>query len=252
MFGDNQLVGFRNLKELLAMLKKDERAYQVCRLPLSHLLMELEKGNGQSHLTECIAVYFKENDLRSFGGLDLYLEYHMDGSLKQLQEMFKEIRVNAVYSPYFEGVIAIDVSELGHVVNEEQMIQFISGIKEVMLHATVIFFVSPNCQGKQALKKRLTEELRLKEIEVKPYSQKEYVVILLLKLRELGIRIRDIEKQKETLLKLIQCFGVNSVKEAVRLAQLVAFKADYSEFVPVLWAEGTAQVLEEATGSLSV
>ncbi len=252
MLGSKRLVGFYNLKELLAELKKEERAYQVCRLPLPHLLMELERGNGQTYLTEYITQFFAENDLRSFGSMDNYLEYQLDGSLKQIHQMFMDIRANAVYSPRFEGVIAMDVTALGQVVNEEQMEVFVKEMTSIMYSATVILFLSPKCMNKQTLKKVLVEKLRIKEIEVLLYSKEDYLRIMALKLRELGVKIHEPQKQKERLLCLVEQSDLYNAGDAVCLAEKLAFKADYSGFVPMLFESGTEEVLQSTKDWVAV
>ena len=121
-----------------------------------------------------------------------------------------------------------------------------------MRHATVVLFLSPECPNKQALKKALTERLGLRELQVIPYSDREYVLIMAIKLRRLGIRIHNPERQKPLMIQLVQDAGICSAKEAVCLAQKLAFKADYSGFVPELSVEGTEEFLQSVKEQLTV
>ena len=100
------------LANAVAAIKKNidqAHIYHRCGLKPPHYIINLDAGNGQTTLTEYIATSYADYGVRHFGGLDMFLEYTLDGSMEQLKKVFADIRACAVYTNEYEGVIAMDI-----------------------------------------------------------------------------------------------------------------------------------------------
>ena len=88
------------------------RAQQYHRLGIQpgHFILTLDEGNGRTTAANYLSRAFAQAGVRSFGGLDLMLEYQLDGSMDQLCQTLRSIRASAVYTNEYEGVIAWDIS----------------------------------------------------------------------------------------------------------------------------------------------
>lgn len=80
------------------------------------------------------------NKLRDFNGLDEYVEYKPEGALSYIKWMFSDIEDNAIYGNEYKGVVSIDVSRLVNYQNEYQVEYFLTHLKRVAKHATLILF----------------------------------------------------------------------------------------------------------------
>ena len=125
-----------------------------------HFLIKQKNDNGRAYVTNYIADTLYENKLRRFGGLDICLEYTLDGSLKQVKQIFSDISSNAVYTNEYEGVVAMDVTKLARYLNEFQVDYFLENIVRVAENATMVIYYD-GCAGKRmdALVDRIKEAL---------------------------------------------------------------------------------------------
>ena len=77
----------------VAAIKKNidqAHIYHRCGLKPPHYIINLDAGNGQTTLTEYIATSYADYGVRHFGGLDMFLEYTLDGSMEQLKKVFAD------------------------------------------------------------------------------------------------------------------------------------------------------------------
>ena len=153
------IAGHDELKTHLKAIKDNADAYMKCGAKVPNFAMNITKDNGQTHVAEMITMYLHDNNLRKFHAINEMKEYRLDGTMKQIKEVFKDIRCNAVYTNEFEGVIAIDISALAEHVNESQVDYFVEEIKKVAQDATVIIYYDDSL-GKQILfiKDRIVKE----------------------------------------------------------------------------------------------
>ncbi len=238
------IVGQEQLKIFLEKLLVNKQVYKGGRVPLPHLLLELEKGDGQTHILREVSKLFKENQLRLFNSMDRYIEFDLSdtshgNSLSQLKKMFADINNAAEYSSDFGGVIGIDVTELGNHLSAIERYKdiFINNILKVMKEATVILYISPSFKNKEKLKQYLLERLPLTEIVTQPYTSKELTEIVLLTLEDMGISLEKPDRLIPILVPMIDKRSIKTVTEAVFFVeQELVYLADYSKKIPVLKA----------------
>ena len=171
------------LAEAVAAIKKNidqAHIYHRCGLKPPHYIINLDAGDGQTTLTEYIATSYADYGVRHFGGLDMFLEYTLDGSMEQLKKVFADVRACAVYTNEYEGVIAMDISKLVNHVNETQLDVFISEISKISSSATLVLFVPSTMNRNVAtLMGRIREALDDVEIlNIKPYIPEDLVEII--------------------------------------------------------------------------
>ena len=229
-----KIVGLDGVKKEMDKITAQAETYRKGGAKVPNIIVNLTRDNGQSYVADYITSVLHEYKLRKFCGLDMILEYRLDGTLKNVKQVFEDISSNAVYTNEYEGVIAIDVSALSEYVNEFQIDFFVEHISTVSQRATVIIYYNKELGKRmEIVKERICKALgNFIEIHVEPYSVKEYSEIAVQSIKERGI---DIESEKE--LEHLLCYvvgdkHVSNAKEAVAVAEELAFCADYSGFVP--------------------
>ena len=130
------------------------RAQQYHRLGIQpgHFILTLDEGNGRTTAANYLSRAFAQAGVRSFGGLDLMLEYQLDGSMDQLCQTLRSIRASAVYTNEYEGVIAWDITVLAAHFGEEQTRLFFRELPSMAAHATLLFFLpsAPNRRDRKS------------------------------------------------------------------------------------------------------
>lgn len=229
-----KVVGLDGVKREMDRITAHAEAYRKGGAKVPNIVVNISKENGQSYVADYITSVLYEHRLRKFCGLDMILEYRLDGTLKNVKQVFEDIASNAVYTNEYEGVVAIDVSALSEYVNESQVDFFVNHIAEVAQSATVIIYYNEDLGKRmEIVKDRICKALgNYIAIHVEPYSVREYSEIAVQSIKERGI---DIESEEE--LETILCYvvgdkHVSNVKEAVAVAEDLAFCTDYSGFIP--------------------
>ena len=104
------LVGLESLKTAMSEIVSKADAYRKGGTKVPHVVMNLTHENGQSIVANYITSVLYENRLRKFCGLDILLEYRVDGNLRKMKRIFEEIASNAVYTNEYDGVVALEIS----------------------------------------------------------------------------------------------------------------------------------------------
>ena len=229
-----RIVGLESVKKEMNRITAQADAYRKGGAKVPSIVMDLSKDNGQSYVADYITSVLYDLGLRRFGSLDLVLEYRLDGSLKNVKHVFEDISGNAVYTNEYEGVVAIDISALSDYVNEYQVDLFVERIAEVSQNATVLIYYDAS-RGKrmEIVKDRVCKALGNHiDIHVNPYSVKEFSEIAVESIKNKGIVIEFEEELEQVLCHVVDDKHVTNAKEAVAMADNLAFCADYSGFVP--------------------
>lgn len=229
-----KVVGLEGVKREMDRITAQVEAYRKGGAKVPNIVVNISKENGQSYVADYITSVLYEYKLRKFCGLDMILEYRLDGSLKNVKQVFEDIAGNAVYTNEYEGVIAIDVSALSEYVNESQVDYFVNHIARVAQSATVIVYYN-EAFGKrmELVKDRICKALgNYIVIHVEPYTVREYSEIAVQSIKERGINIESEEELETVLCHVVDDKHVSNAKEAVAVAEDLAFCADYSGFVP--------------------
>ncbi len=190
--------------------------YQNSNVAPSHYLIGLNQGEGQTILTEYIASMFYQKNIRKFGGLDIYLEYKIDGSLSQLKWIFNDIKNRSVYLNDYEGCISIDITELALHLNEKQIDLFLKELKYVSQYATLILFVS-NKQNRNisTLITKVVDTLK----NIKVFTQLDYTYeniseVVSRMIKKNGVVLQIDETFKKSLLEIVITNEINSIEKA--------------------------------------
>jgi hypothetical protein len=229
-----KIVGLDGVKKEMHRITAQGEAYRKGGAKVPNIVVNISKENGQSYVADYITSVLYEHRLRKFCGLDMILEYRLDGTLKNVKQVFEDIAGNAVYTNAYEGVVAIDVSALSEYVNESQVDFFVNHITEVAQSATVIIYYN-EALGKrmEIVKDRICKALgNYIAIHVEPYSVREYSEIAVQSIKERGIDIESEEELETILCHVVGGKHVSNAKEAVAVAEDLAFCADYSGFIP--------------------
>lgn len=221
-----------------AIQKNIEQAhiYHRCGLKPPHYIINLDAGNGQTTLTEYIATSYADYGVRHFGGLDMFLEYTLDGSMEQLKKVFADIRACAVYTNEYEGVIALDISKLVNHVNETQLDVFVNEISKISSSATLVLFV-PSVMNRNVatLMGRIRDALDDVEIlNIKPYVHEELVDIIKGMIADSGVVIDESIEFDKFLLNAVIDEHITNVKSAKKFSQAMVKNANFDGFLPKL------------------
>ena len=216
-----------------------EEAYRRCGAKPPNYIVTLDAGNGHTMLAEYMAESFAQGRVRHFGGLDMYLEYTVNGSMDQLRKIFADIRASAVYTNHYEGVVALDITRLADHINETQVDYFMEEIRGIAQHATLLFFI-PAAYGRKTvslvgkLKEAVTD---IRVIQPAPYSTLEMTEITKVLVEEAGVRLEWDSEVKELVYDLVSDKKITSVREAKKLCQSMIKHADFRGFLPVMGKE---------------
>lgn len=183
-------IGLSDAVQAIEEMCNNRAAYAHGGVRVQPIMLELGAGNGQTVFLRYVTDMLKAHKIRHFGGLDHYLEFVTDGTLEQLKEMFADIRSAAVYTNFYEGVVAIDITALGRVITEKQMRYFLSEILKVAQYATIIFYISPEAARNRKEVDQLVEKVmsafnyKIQLIEVKPYTHAEFAEMVAYNIRQ--------------------------------------------------------------------
>lgn len=227
------------LTSAVAAIKKNidqAHIYHRCGLKPPHYIINLDAGNGQTTLTEYIATSYADYGVRHFGGLDMFLEYTLDGSMEQLKKVFADIKACAAYTNEYEGVIAMDISKLANHVNETQLDVFVGEITKISSSATLVLFV-PSAMNRNVatLVWRIRDALDDVEIlDIKPYTPEDLVEIIKGMITDAGVVIDESIELDKFLLNAVIDEHVSNVKSAKRFSQIMIKNANFDGFLPKL------------------
>lgn len=62
--------------------------------------------------------------------MDDFIEFTLDGSYGQLEDVFAELEGYAVFTNNFQGIVAMDITKLAEHLNETQVINFFHYVKK--------------------------------------------------------------------------------------------------------------------------
>lgn len=226
-------IGYDSLVQHVETNCLKKTIYQQLGLPLDHFIITCEDDETQNSITKYLARKYAIHELRSFAGLDLYLEFKLDGTLKQMNDVFCEIKSAAIYANNFEGIIAFDISALADSVNESQVTYFLEEVKEISKHATLIFYI-PFAESKNMsllLGKLEMKIINFHKICTKPYEAAEIAQVLMKKISDFGIIIEDENMFYDAVLEFIQREKI-ALEDLNVTARKILFRANF-ENTPV-------------------
>lgn len=214
-------------------------AFRRCGITPNHFLINLDKGNGQTTVTSYISDAFFAGGVRHFGGLDRFLEYSLNGSVAQFRQIVNDIRSCAVYTNEYEGVIAMDLSELASHIHESQISLFLKELSVIGKHATFVFYVpSVISKNMTTLIEMLCSAIdRIDIIQVSPYSAQDLTEIIKSAIDEAGVDLVSGQETDTCILNIVRYAGAANLKDAKQLARIMLQNADFDSFTPSLTPE---------------
>lgn len=221
-------IGLDEMVERVQEICSKSNIYRYCNIKTGHYIVNLDAGNGQITLTDYISDAFFENKIRHFGGLDLFLEYKLDGTMAQLQQVFQDISDHAVYMNEFAGVISMDITGLASHINEAQVEVFLSGIGKLQKNATMIFYV-PSCMNRnilQLVRKIYAVMDEIEMVQISPYTIWQMAEIVKEEIEEMGVELENTKEVDEATFQSMEKNEVLTAKEAVRLAGKMVREAE--------------------------
>lgn len=229
-------IGLGAAVEAVQKVVEHAHTYYHCGLKPPHFIIPLDAGNGQTTLTEYIAASYANADVRSFGGLDLFLEYTLDGSFDQVKKVFADIRACAVYTNDYEGVIAMDIAKLADHINETQTELFLREITKLAASATFIFYIpstmNRNTASLIAMLHNALDDVEL--LRVKPYSSEELALIVKDMIASVGVEMEAAPEMDQALVEAMAIEHVTNIKTARKFSHALIKRADFSGFLPRL------------------
>lgn len=228
--------GANELVVAISSLCEEKNAYKHCGIKPPHYVVSLDAGNGQTTVVRYIADVMLNNDIRSFRGMDQYLEYRLDGSMDQLKQVFGDIGSCAVYTNSFEGIVSLDLCALSAYINEAQCDYLISEVSKLCDTVTFIYFIGNNpSRGMLALIEKLRKVTGdMEMITIPPYSVEDLAIIAERSFDEHGVSFESSEEFHETLTKILDENSCKTVKDTTKMVEKIIKKADFSGYIPLV------------------
>ena len=243
-YGNTDIIGLQPVVEDVKKKCEMAKLYYGFGIQPEHYLLNLPAGEGQTTLTEYIAFAFKEYRVRRFGGLDIYLEYHLNGSMEQLNRIMEEIDTSAVYTNKYEVIISFDITALAEHIHERQVEFFLEELQDIGDNATLIFYYNDTKVRNMDI---LLEKIRgkskeqLKEIYLDPYSMSEITMILKKLIRDANVRFVD---ESDLMIEdLIHKRGIDSLKKCISLSRILIYNSKHVEGMAIIDPEVIANVV---------
>ena len=242
-------VGMNDLGAILKDICKKKTGYQ--RISPVHFILPVSAGNGQTTATRFVAESLQAGGVRRFGGLELFLEYRLDGTMDQMKKIFhRNIRENAVYTNDYEGVISFDITALSPHSKGIQTSFFIEEVRKISTSATLIFFVGENpTPGLLNIVGKLKASIRnLQVVQVNAYSVDELAWIIEKELAGRNICMVPEDNFHAALCEIVKHRQAETVRDALSIMEEAAISADYSEQRPVLHVSDFPVVFSDCYG----
>lgn len=232
-------VGAEEVVFALAEVCANGTAHKHCSIAPPHFVINLDAGNGQTTITKYITETLSRNEIRHFGGMDLFLEYMLDGTMPQLKQVFGDIRTCAVYTNNFEGVVAIDITALSKYANEAQAEFFLEEIKKVCRTATVILYTGGTpSRGVLSVVDKLKAAVRnVSVIHLDTYTPDELACIAERLLDEYGVSVDVSDEFHNALREVVTLEACRTVKDTMAVTERAVKMADFSGYMPTLSAK---------------
>lgn len=105
------------------------------------LVLAPESMKDGHFITNGISDFLKKSELKSFKNLDKYIYISLKANYDSLEEMKYAIHSSAVYTNYFDGVIAIDSSCFLPIVKDSLFTSFLEYMSTLHATTSILLFV---------------------------------------------------------------------------------------------------------------
>ena len=214
-------VGMEAVEMILQNEKYKLQNMKFCEVKTPHFLVYLDQQNGRTTLSEYITEVYVKEKFRLFSKRDTLLEYELDGSVRQLNEIYADLKYR--YSGYmnkYNGVVAISLEGLLRKNPREAEIPlFIKLMKEMKDDVTFVFFAPQNNTKSAELFSKIEKEL----VFVEKFTLSSYTVSQLSEIVKRVIEDKSVEivglETKYVIENLIMEEGITTAKAASFLGE---------------------------------
>lgn len=206
------IYGQRKILKEINRLQNDTPFFLFRDKPLV-FVSDLKAGEGVSTIVQYISSTLYNNKMIKVEGDLNILEYIVDGSLKQLEDMIDDIDDCAVYTNYFSGVVCIDLEALQDYYDEYQTSYIISYINRRAKYTTyIVLAASRNSKDNRLLKRLLDEINGAIYLESTGYSEIECAAIIMENIRRNNIKINNEKELENYIVQEIQQRNLEGLK----------------------------------------
>ena len=184
-------VGHETFRKRIQDISNAAREMKI-EVPLRHMLLPISEGYGRTTVLRWTSEMLSQSGAHRFPNPEPFLEMNIKGGWKSLNTAIFEAMMSATYTNFFEGIIAIDITDLNESVEDESYIDALEKFVNDHKAALFLFFVEPRCAHR--VEKVLNRILKY-NIEVfaqENYTPEELMAILDHELMNLGVCIEAI------------------------------------------------------------
>lgn len=229
------LVGCPELKFFASDVFYHRDIYYKTRLRVPHLILNVDRGDGQTVITSAIAEFYKDNRLCTFNSSELYKEIALDGTRLNYNSIYIKMEMDQV----FQGVIAVDLSKISYWESDSIMWKALEYFN-YLAEKNILIIYMPRRIGRRQNEwiDMLTGNIKgMRYIPISPYSSLDYAVILNSMINDMGVRLVMTEQSDEYLTTLVAERKIDCIYDLRDLAEELIFQANYSEYYPILTEE---------------
>lgn len=231
------VVGLENFIQDLESLDQQREAYRRYGFALPNYVICLEKGNGQTFLTNHLTDYLESHHLRTFHSLDRCLEYQLTGDYQQMEITMNDIDDRAVYVNRFDGVVSVDVTALTDHLNESHMDYFFNNINIIAERATVILYIDPSAgvKTKYLYNMACSKLKNARGYQIGRYTDQQLGQMVYQELQDMELEMtEDKNLFIKEIIRLMPKYEVALAADTRKMAEDLVKGADYSSISPRL------------------
>lgn len=227
--------------------------YKAIQQKPPHFILNIEDADSQHIFTKFVAEMYRETGVMDFFEMDDFLEFTLDGTYSQLEDVFVELKGHAVYSNDYRGVVAMDISKLAEHLNEVQVTYFFDYVKKASKYAVFLFYIPVKGMrkrnGASLVAKVVSEITNVKYIEVVPYNVEEFTEMILQMLEDADIYMKTEQKEiiTEMIQKKIQARQISTIGASRELGRQLMLHAEMSGSELYLDRKKVSEVCGEQT-----
>lgn len=215
-------IGFESIKKELNNFIDEKNIYQNTDLTPGHLIVNLDPGFGRSTLANYITNLVEKYKLLDLdSGIRNFIEIKFDGTYKQFQESFSQIREEAIYKNKLSHVISLEIENLLSRNSEINFDDFIDNCIEFSNDCLIIFFVNYDLSDNELsnINKLMAKIPNIKTTSTNKYTHADYTYIIISSIEDYMIQIQDINETYDFVQRLVNKENVKSIEDAKTIAK---------------------------------
>lgn len=245
----DRMIGFSAGVEAVKRVCEKADIYKATRQKPPHFVLNMEDADRQHIFTKFVVQAYRQCGVMDFFELDDFIEFTLDGSYGQLEDVFAELEGYAVFTNNFQGIVAMDITKLAEHLNETQVINFFHYVKKSE-NTVFLFYISMKGMkrnGVNLANKVISEIPNIEYIRMASYTVEEISAITLQMVEDADIIVRKSEKAMITQMipKKVEACGFSTIKEVRTLARQLILHAEMKEAKAYLDVKKVSEVCGE-------